>query len=237
MGIFRSTDNEFLLCYDGELFLTVSMLNLYGPNCLHLIEFGLYVDRHGDPNRPMGLVEWEGTADRVAFHPPYILIFDSRFIEVRHISQGKLVQIIQGTDIHCTWDGRGNLSRQSGPSQVSSPGPGGWEESSNPGDAKIHGVMKSDKTGLLPGGGAGGATPRGAVAQHLFELTPTQPLYPTMALQQQQMLTALTPNSGNGMSYFGLQPPQQNLVVPRPNSSAPSLRSNRPSMASFSRPR
>ncbi|KAF5373357.1 hypothetical protein D9615_007366 [Tricholomella constricta] len=86
MGMFRSKDDEFLLCYD---------------------EFGLYVDKHGDPSRQAGTVEWEGTAERVAFHSPYVLIFDSRFIEVRDILTGRLVQIIPGNDVRCIWDGRG----------------------------------------------------------------------------------------------------------------------------------
>ncbi|KAH9957979.1 CNH domain-containing protein [Lactifluus volemus] len=42
------------------------------------MEFGLYVNRHGDPSRTKGTIEWEGTAEHVAWHPPYILIFDSR---------------------------------------------------------------------------------------------------------------------------------------------------------------
>ncbi|KAH9959707.1 hypothetical protein BGW80DRAFT_1366988, partial [Lactifluus volemus] len=45
------------------------------------MEFGLYVNRHGDPSRTKGTIEWEGTAEHVAWHPPYILIFDSRSIE------------------------------------------------------------------------------------------------------------------------------------------------------------
>ncbi|KAH9965641.1 CNH domain-containing protein [Lactifluus volemus] len=86
MGMFRSSENEFLLCYD---------------------EFGLYVNRHGDPSRTKGTIEWEGTAEHVAWHPPYILIFDSRFIEVRHVETGRLCQIIPGHDLRCIWDGRG----------------------------------------------------------------------------------------------------------------------------------
>ncbi|KAF9646326.1 hypothetical protein BDM02DRAFT_3188932 [Thelephora ganbajun] len=49
MGIFRSNRDEFLFCYD---------------------EFGLYVDKHGDPSRRIGTVEWEETAERVSWNPP-----------------------------------------------------------------------------------------------------------------------------------------------------------------------
>ena len=55
----------------------------------------------------MQTIEWEGTAERVAWHPPYVLVFDSRFIEVRTVETGRLCQIIQGEDIRSIWDGRG----------------------------------------------------------------------------------------------------------------------------------
>ncbi|KAI0272596.1 Dbl-like domain-containing protein [Gloeopeniophorella convolvens] len=153
MGMFRSSENEFLLCYD---------------------EFGLYVNRHGDPSRTKGTIEWEGTAEHVAWHPPYILIFDARFIEVRHVENGRLCQIIPGNDIRCIWDGRGVAV----PPLV--PGPNGtWEEAPSQ-EARVHGVMRADDApapapaqGRAAGGGAGG---RG-VAQQIFELIPTVPLY------------------------------------------------------------
>jgi RHO1 GDP-GTP exchange protein 1/2 len=73
-----------------------------------LSEFGLYVDPHGDPspNHPV-IVEWEGRAERMASQPPYLLLFDTRFIEIRHAETGRLVQIILGNDVRCLWDGRG----------------------------------------------------------------------------------------------------------------------------------
>ena len=71
--MFRTSENEFLLCYNGSWLL----LRTERFSCF--TEFGLYVDRHGDPSRSTGTVEWEGTAEKVAWHPPYILLFDSRF--------------------------------------------------------------------------------------------------------------------------------------------------------------
>jgi hypothetical protein len=74
--------------------------------CTHrLADFGLYVDQHGDPLRAIAVVEWEGTAERVAHHPPYVLLFNSDFIEVRHVETGRLVQLIKG-EVRCLWDGR-----------------------------------------------------------------------------------------------------------------------------------
>jgi hypothetical protein len=132
-------------------------------------EFGLYVNRHGDPSRTKGTIEWEGTAEHVAWHPPYILIFDSRFIEVRHVETGRLCQVIPGNDLRCVWDGRGAAMPPVAPAGSN----GAWEEAPSQ-EARVHGVMRADDTSL------GRAGPSGAtrgVVQHIFELIPTVPLF------------------------------------------------------------
>ncbi|TRM58728.1 CNH domain-containing protein [Schizophyllum amplum] len=138
LGMFRSGDNEFLLCYD---------------------EFGFYVDKHGDPSRAIETIEWEGTAQSVAFHPPYVLLFDSRFIEIRHVETARLCQIITGNDVRCIWDGRGSgdLANQLRETKV---------DEDNDQEARVHAVMNSTEAV------AGGRGAR-AVAQHVFELIPT----------------------------------------------------------------
>lgn len=83
IAMFRSTESEFLLCYD---------------------RFGIYVDRHGEPNRDLQPIEWEGTPENIVFHPPYLLLVSPSFIEVRHIDTAKLLQIYTGVDIRCTWE-------------------------------------------------------------------------------------------------------------------------------------
>ncbi|KAG6829149.1 hypothetical protein H0H92_005554 [Tricholoma furcatifolium] len=136
MGMFRSKDNEFLLCYD---------------------EFGLYVNKHGEPSRQGGTVEWEGTAERVALHAPYVMIFDSRFIEIRDVLTGRLVQIIPGNDVRCIWDGRGvstNITATPAGEHIVQ-------------EAQVHAVMNSADT---PVGRSK------AVAQSVLELIPTLPL-------------------------------------------------------------
>ena len=140
-------------------------------------EFGLYVDRHGDPSRPgdvnkaVQTIEWEGTAEHVAWHPPYVLLFDSRFIEIRHVETGRLAQIIPGNDLRCIWDGRGAASSSNPPS---TPGPEGWTEAISQ-EPRVHGVMNSAEPAPAPSGpNRGAARP---VAQHVFELIPTIPLY------------------------------------------------------------
>lgn len=130
-------------------------------------EFGLYVDKHGEPTRSIGTIEWEGTAEQVALHPPYILLFDSRFIEVRHVETGRLCQIIPGNDIHCLWDGRG-LS-----TNIVNTGPDSWQDGMSQ-EARVHAVMNAPEPVVTPGAGA---RPTRAVAQHVFEMVPTIPLY------------------------------------------------------------
>ncbi|KAI1790239.1 Dbl-like domain-containing protein [Ganoderma leucocontextum] len=146
MGMFRSSNDEFLLCYD---------------------EFGLYVDRHGDPSRSMGTIEWEGTAEHVAWHPPYVLLFDSRFIEIRHVETGRLAQIIPGNDVRCIWDGRGVTG-----APPLSPAPEGYGQEAISQEPRVHGVMNATDVPVGPGSRAGRP-----VAQHVFELIPTIPLY------------------------------------------------------------
>ncbi|CAK5273832.1 unnamed protein product [Mycena citricolor] len=154
LGMFRSNDEEFLLCYT---------------------EFGLYVNKHGDPSpsRPMTTVEWEGkrraarTAERVAFHPPYILLFDTRFIEIRDVETGRLAQIIQGNDVRCIWDGQGQNAVTH--EQALADHRNGVQQ-----EARVHAVMNVPEPAPQPGAPRFG--PR-AVAQHVFELLPTVALY------------------------------------------------------------
>jgi len=125
-------------------------------------EFGLYVDKHGDPNLTKGTIEWEGTADHVAWHPPYVLIFNLHSIEVRLVDTGRLCQIIRGQDLQCTWDGCRSLVR------TLSPDPdGNWNETPAQGE-HVHGVMRADD-----GSQAGSPDTAGGVKQCVFVLIPT----------------------------------------------------------------
>ena len=99
-------------------------------------------------------------AERVAWHPPYILLFDSRFIEIRHVETGKLVQIISGNDVRCIWDDRGTSRSQA----VSE---GSWDEIVSQ-EPRVHGVMNVEAVQLGR---------RGVTTQHVFELIPTAPLF------------------------------------------------------------
>jgi RHO1 GDP-GTP exchange protein 1/2 len=126
-------------------------------------EFGIYVDKHGDLSRSANTIEWEGTAERVAFHSPHVLIFDTRFIEVRHIETGRLVQIIPGNDVRCIYDGRGV-----GNHVTATP----MKDTGDEQEAQVHAVMNADSGGI-----GGSRPPPKAVAQRVVELIPTVPLY------------------------------------------------------------
>lgn len=133
---------------------------------LPFTEFGLYVDRGGNPDTTKDTVEWEGTAEHVAWHPPYVFIFHLRFIEVRHVETGRLCQIIRGQDLRCTWDGCGLL--------VPLPQPelgivGAWGEVPVQ-RTPVWGVMRTDD---LSQGPTSPSDTAGTVVQRVFELVPT----------------------------------------------------------------
>ncbi|KAI7903065.1 CNH domain-containing protein [Cokeromyces recurvatus] len=79
LGMYRCRE-YYLLCYDM---------------------FAFMVDVHGTLVKDAHIIEWEGVPQSVAFYYPYVIGFDSRFIEVRHIETGELVQILAGTNIRC----------------------------------------------------------------------------------------------------------------------------------------
>ncbi|WVF70262.1 hypothetical protein IAT40_005051 [Kwoniella sp. CBS 6097] len=141
LGMFRSTETEFLLCYDS---------------------FGLYVDRHGEPNRDCRAIEWEGRPDSIAFHPPYLLLISAPFIEIRHINTAKLLQIYTGSDLRLTWDGSGGQRDQ----PIDNPGKEGYGEETKIQVPQIHICQRAPDLRPLGRGLQG-------VGQHVFELSPT----------------------------------------------------------------
>jgi len=110
------------------------------------------------PSRNTGIIEWEGTAERVAIHWPYIVLFNSHFIEVRHVEAGLLTQIIPGNGIRCIWDDRSTFA-------PASTGSEGLLRAMNI-DPRIHCVMaETDAAG------------RPESLDHVFELAPNMPFY------------------------------------------------------------
>ncbi|KAI0351270.1 CNH-domain-containing protein [Trametes cingulata] len=145
IAMFRIREDEFLLCYD---------------------EFGLYVDKRGAPSRSPPTIEWEGVATQAAWHAPYVLLFCSSFIEVRHVESGRLAQIISGQDVRCLWDGRGVVHPEVQGADI-----GGFHDFDDPRTPRIHAVM--DDSEISSFASAGNGVPR---RQHVVELVPTERL-------------------------------------------------------------
>lgn len=72
MAIYR-VDNMFLLCYT---------------------EFAFFVNNQGWRKKDSDIIYWEGQPQKFAIWHPYILAFDSNFIEIRQIDNGELVRCV-----------------------------------------------------------------------------------------------------------------------------------------------
>ncbi|KAF2733824.1 hypothetical protein EJ04DRAFT_577400 [Polyplosphaeria fusca] len=83
LGMFRLSDQEFLLCYE---------------------ECAVYVNKHGDISRSV-IMEFVGKAKSAALYLPYVLLFDPDFVEIRNAQNGRLRQVISGRDVKCLDDG------------------------------------------------------------------------------------------------------------------------------------
>ena len=75
----------------------------------HLIicfeEFGCYVTRHGKPSRSSRFVRWESKANAYAHRGAHILLISAEFIEIRHISSGRLIQVLEGQELRLLHQG------------------------------------------------------------------------------------------------------------------------------------
>lgn len=83
LGMFRLSDQEFLLCYE---------------------ECAVYVNKHGDISRSV-IMEFVGKAKSAAMYGAYVLLFDPDFVEIRNAQNGRLRQVISGRDVKCLDDG------------------------------------------------------------------------------------------------------------------------------------
>lgn len=83
LGMFRLSDQEFLLCYE---------------------ECAVYVNKLGDISRSV-IMEFVGKAKSAAMYGPYVLLFDPDFVEIRNAQNGRLRQVISGRDVKCLDDG------------------------------------------------------------------------------------------------------------------------------------
>ncbi|CAA7267017.1 unnamed protein product [Cyclocybe aegerita] len=78
LGFVRVDPNELLVVYD---------------------ELGCYINKHGVPTRRSGYIKWETKAFSYAHRNGHVLLISPEFIEVRNITTGRIVQVIEGQEI------------------------------------------------------------------------------------------------------------------------------------------
>ncbi|KAI7859105.1 CNH domain-containing protein [Circinella umbellata] len=92
----------------------LAMYRVQGKFLMVYNKFAFYVNNRNQQLVPRDessalLCEWESHPDDVVFQYPYVLAFDPRFIEIRHVETGDLVQMIPGNDCRLTYyNGNGN---------------------------------------------------------------------------------------------------------------------------------
>jgi hypothetical protein len=69
------------------------------------VEFGCYTDGRGKPAHSAGYIPWECRATAYAHRGPHLLLFSPKFIEVRTIDSGKLVQVVEASDVRLLHSG------------------------------------------------------------------------------------------------------------------------------------
>ncbi|KAG6842316.1 hypothetical protein C0991_010604 [Blastosporella zonata] len=69
---------------------------------------GCYVTRQGKPCRSAGFIKWETPATSFAHRGNHLFLFSPQFIEIRNITTGVIVQVIEGKSIRLLHAGRGS---------------------------------------------------------------------------------------------------------------------------------
>lgn len=101
-GILDATDHKLDFLARKELSAhPLAMYLVHGEFLLCYAEFAFYVNRFGRRSRPDWAVVWEGQPESFALSYPFLLAFDSNFVEVRHIKTGALHQILTGSRLRC----------------------------------------------------------------------------------------------------------------------------------------
>ncbi|CAE6451711.1 unnamed protein product [Rhizoctonia solani] len=77
----------------------LAMYQVDGLFLLCYAEFAFYVYEAGRRSKKDMIIHWEGSPTAFALHYPYIMAFDSMFVEIRHVKDGSLVQIIRGDNL------------------------------------------------------------------------------------------------------------------------------------------
>ncbi|KAG8732433.1 RHO1 GDP-GTP exchange protein 2 [Ceratobasidium sp. 423] len=82
-----------------ELARPVSIYRIDGEFLLCYTEFAFFVNKSGWRSKKDVVIYWEGTPTGFALHHPYVMAFDPTFIEIRHVEDGALVQVVRGSNL------------------------------------------------------------------------------------------------------------------------------------------
>jgi hypothetical protein len=66
---------------------------------------GCYVTKQGIPARSCGYIRWETPISSFAHRGNNVVLVSSQFIEIRDISTGKIVQVLEGVDVRLMYSG------------------------------------------------------------------------------------------------------------------------------------
>jgi len=78
LGLVRVSPEEYMVIYEA---------------------YGCYITKFGPPTRECRYIKWETKANSYAYRDGHILLISSEFIEIRNVTTGRIVQVIEGDDI------------------------------------------------------------------------------------------------------------------------------------------
>lgn len=82
-----------------EALKPISIYRIHSDFLLNYSDFSFFVNGNGWRSRPEFMIYWEGLPSHFALSYPYLIAFDSNFIEIRHMETGDLVRVITGENI------------------------------------------------------------------------------------------------------------------------------------------
>ncbi|TID15736.1 hypothetical protein CANINC_004265 [Pichia inconspicua] len=91
------TSLEFATSKEGLKPLSIDRIN--SDFLLSYSSFSFFINHNGWRVRPKWMIEWEGIPHQFALWYPYLLAFDSNFIEIRSVQNAELLRVIVGENI------------------------------------------------------------------------------------------------------------------------------------------
>ncbi|KAG7745629.1 hypothetical protein KL932_000659 [Ogataea haglerorum] len=86
------TSLDFVVGKEGLKPLEIDRIN--SDFLLSYSNFSFFINYSGWRSRPRWIIHWEGVPHAFALWYPYLLAFDSGFIEIRHVESGELLRVI-----------------------------------------------------------------------------------------------------------------------------------------------